>query len=362
MPFTDVVDRPAAAALIPIEQAREIIQLLPTQSAVLRNANRAPNMAAHQRQVPVLSVLPLAYFVSGDGGLKQTTRTGWEGLMLTAEEIAVLVPVHQSVFDDSAYPLWDQIRPQLVAAIGRTLDAAVFFGTNKPPSWPVAVDPAARATTPAGSLVVTRGNRPAEEGGVSGDLSDLYAAVERKGYEVSGLVLNPTYRGFLRMARTTFGSQLDELIGGNVYGFTPDFSLRGVWPNGANVTEGFAGDFSQMILAIREDISWMVADQGVISDDTGKVLINLLQQDSVALRVVFRVAVQIAQPVTPEVGAKASRYPFAVIQGQQTFLAADEAADDEEVRDAELARIRDEAEGTVVDDDKPEKTASGRKR
>lgn len=343
MPFTDVVDRPGAAALIPVEQAREIIQLLPTASAVLRNANRAPNMAAHQRQVPVLSVLPLAYFVSGDGGLKQTTKTGWEGLMLTAEEIAVLVPVHQSVFDDAAYPLWDQIRPQLVGAIGRVLDAAVFFGANKPASWPPGVDQGARATTPASSMVITRGTSAAEAGGISGDLSNLYAAVERKGYEVSGLVLNPTYRGFIRQARNTQGDQLAELLGGGVYGFAPDYSMRGVWPTGASVTEGFAGDFSQMIVAIREDISWLVADQGVISDDAGKVILNLLQQDSVALRVTFRVAVQIAQPVTPEVGAKASRYPFAVVQGAQTFLASGDDA---------------EAEA----EDESEKATSGRKR
>jgi hypothetical protein len=280
--------------------------------------------------VPVLSVLPLAYSVAGDGGLKSTTATGWEGLMLTAEEIACLVPVHQNVFDDSAYPLWDQIRPQLVAAIGRTLDRAVFFGTNKPASWPAAVDTAARATTPANSLVITRGDRGPEEGGVSGDLSDLYSAVERKGYEVTGLVLNPGYRGLLRMARSTIGEQLNELIDGSVYGFTPDYSLRGVWPTGGSVTEGFAGDFNMMIVAIREDISWMIADQGVISDDAGKVILNLLQQDSIVLRVVFRVAVQIAQPVTPEVGVKASRYPFAVIQGANTAVYNEGDASDAE--------------------------------
>ena len=334
MSFTDVpINRGDAAALIPQEQAREIIQLLPQSSVALRLARRAPTMSAHQRQVPVLSVLPMAYFVNGDGGLKQVTKTGWEGLMLTAEEIAVIVPIHESVLNDSAYPLWQEIRPQIAAAIGLTLDRAVFFGTNRPASWPLSVDQGARATTPANSMIITRGGNTPDKGGVSGDLSDLYSAVEKKGYEVSGLLLNPIWRGFIRQARNTQGDQLAELLGGAVYGFEPTFGLRGGWSAGANVTEGFAGDFSQMIIAIREDLNWLISRESVISDDDGKVVLNLFQQDSVALRVVFRVAMQIAQPVTPEVGVKASRYPFAVIQG--TGAVAYEEDEDAETAAAE---------------------------
>jgi HK97 family phage major capsid protein len=334
--FTDVIDRPGASALIPQEQAREIIQLLPQSSVALRLARRAPNMSAHQRQVPVLSVLPMAYFVNGDGGLKRTTKTGWEGLMLTAEEIATIVPIHENVLNDSAYPLWQEIRPQVAAAIGLTLDRAVFFGTNRPASWPLSVDQGARATTPANSMVVTRPGRSAAEGGVSGDLSDLYSAVERKGYEVSGLLLNPIWRGFIRQARNTQGDQLAELLSGDVYGFEPTYGLRGGWSAGANVTEGFAGDFSQMIIAIREDMDWLISREAVITDENNEIVLNLFQADSVALRVKFRVAMQIAQPVTPEVGVKASRYPFAVIQG--TGAVAYEGDDE----DAETAEAEEE--------------------
>jgi HK97 family phage major capsid protein len=342
MAFDDVIGRPDASALIPIEQAREIIQLLPQSSVALRLARRAPNMSAHQRQVPVLSVLPMAYFVNGgDGGLKQTTKTGWEGLMLTAEEIAVIVPIHENVLNDSAYPLWQEIRPQIAAAIGLTLDRAVFFGgTGRPASWPPSVDQGARATLPASSMVVTRGGSTAALGGISGDLSNLYSAVERKGYEVSGLLLNPAlWRGFIRQARNTQGDQLAELLNGAVYGFEPTYGLRGGWPApGANVTEGFAGDFSQMIIAIREDMDWLISREAVITDENNDIVLNLFQADSVALRVKFRVAMQISQPVTPEQLTKANRYPFAVIQG--TGAVGDLEAD----ADAEAAEAEEEEE------------------
>ena len=217
----------------------------------------------------------------------------------------------------------------------------MFFGTNRPATWPPSVDQGARATTPANSMIVTRGGNTPDKGGVSGDLSDLYSAVERKGYEVTGLLLNPVWRGFIRQARNTQGDQLAELLGGAVYGFEPTYGLRGGWAAGANVTEGFAGDFGQMIIAIREDLNWLISREAVITDSDGKVLLNLFQQDSVALRVVFRVAMQIAQPVTPEVGAKASRYPFAVIQGTGAV------AYDEEAEDAEAAAAEAEEEETA---------------
>jgi Phage capsid family len=329
--FTNIIDRAAASALIPIEQAREIIKLVAQSSTVLSMARRAPNMASHQRQLPVLSVLPIAYFVAGDGGLKQTTETGWEGLVLTAEEIACIVPVHQSVFDDAAYPLWEEIRPDIASAIGLTLDRAVFFGTNKPASWPTPVDAGARA---AGNIAV-RGTNQAATGGISGDLSDLYSTVEDDGYDVTGLLLNPRFRGLLRQARNTLGDQLDELVGGTVYGFEPTYGLRGAWPTGLSATEGFAGDFTQMILALRQDISYTIADQGVISNDAGQVVLNLLQQDSIALRVVFRAAVQIANPVTPDQPDAAQRYPFAVLESPAVGLAAADAGGDEPEVEAE---------------------------
>ena len=70
-----------------------------------------------------------------------------------------------------------------------------------------------------------------------------------------------------------------------------------------------------MIIAIREDMDWLISREAVISDAAGNIILNLFQADSVALRVKFRVAMQISEPVTPEVGVKANRYPFAVITG-----------------------------------------------
>src|SRR4029450_5794929 len=94
---------------------------------------------------PVLSLLPQAYWLSSDTGLKQTSEAAFQGLDLTAEEIAVLIPIPEAVLDDASYDVWGELRDPIAQAIAVKLDAAIFAGTEKPASWPEAIIPAAIA-------------------------------------------------------------------------------------------------------------------------------------------------------------------------------------------------------------------------
>jgi len=96
-----IIDRTGAAALIPEDRAREIIQGVVEQSAVLSMGRRLANMTSKQTRLPVLDALPIAYFVNGDNGQKKTTTQAWEGKTIIAEEIAVIVPIPEAVLDGS---------------------------------------------------------------------------------------------------------------------------------------------------------------------------------------------------------------------------------------------------------------------
>ena len=72
-----------------------------------------------------------------------------------------------------------------------------------------------------------------------------------------------------------------------------------------------AGDFTKAVYAIRQDVTYKVLTEAVISDADGNIVFNLAQQDMVALRVVMRLGVQIANPVTRRAGTNG--YPFAVL-------------------------------------------------
>jgi HK97 family phage major capsid protein len=314
MPYNNIISRTDAAALIPEDVASEVIKRLPQTSAALA-LFRHVTMSRAQQRMPVMAALPVAYFVNGDTGLKQTTEAAWGNKYLNVEEIAAILPIPEAVLDDVAFDIWAEVRPFLAEAVGRTLDAAVFFGVNKPATWPTDIVASAVA---AGNEVTAGGSTP-EEGGIVGDVSDLFSTVEAQGYDVNGIIAQRKFKGLLRQARSTTGEQLASTAGdvgaptNQLYGVDVTYPLRGLWPTGAGAAEMVAGDFTQGILGIRQDLTWKILDQAVLTDNSGVVTYNLPQQDMVALRVVARFAWQVA--ATPEPENVAGAYPFAVMKG-----------------------------------------------
>ncbi len=310
MPYNNAILRAGAGALIPEEYSDEILKGLTNESAALSLFRSIP-MSTAQTRMPVLSALPTAYFVNGDTGLKQTTEVAWANKYLNAEEIACIVPIPEAVLEDSSYDLWGMAVPLIQQAMGRTLDAAIFFGTNKPASWPDDI----RAGITAAGHNVARGTNAAAAGGLAADFSDAFALVEADGMDVNGILANTTYKGRLRNARETTGAKLQEVNAGSAYGTPITYALRGQWPApAANAVEVILGDFTQGIIGKRKDFTAKVLDQAVITDNTGAVVYNLAQQDMVALRVVMRVAFQVANTINYDNANSATRYPWAAIR------------------------------------------------
>jgi hypothetical protein len=72
------------------------------------------------------------------------------------------------------------------------------------------------------------------------------------------------------------------------------------------------GDYTMAVLGLRQDMRYKLLDQAVITDDTGKVIYKLPQQDMLALRVMFRAAFAVANPITRPVAGAGTPYPFGV--------------------------------------------------
>lgn len=306
MPYDSVISRTDADALIPEDVATEIIQGTTEQSAVLQMFRRA-NMSQRQQRQPVLSSFPTAYFVNGDSGLKQTTEMGWANKYLNAEEIACIVPIPENVVDDTSFDVWGEVRPRMEEAIARTLDAAVFFGTNAPATWPTSISAAAAA---AGNTNA-EGNA-ATAGGFFGDLDETLALVEADGFDSNGIVADRTAKAKFRAARNSQGDRLDrDRVSADLSTFDGDpiaYAMRGLWPG---TVRAILGDWSQFVVGVRKDMTYKVLDQAVITDSDGNIIYNLPQQDMVALRLVFRAAWQVANPITREQTTEANRYPAA---------------------------------------------------
>jgi HK97 family phage major capsid protein len=314
MPYNNVISRADAAAAIPEEVSRDIWNVAAQESVALQVFRRI-NVSAAQVRIPVVSALPVAYWVSPtDTGIKQTTEVNWTNVYLNVEELACIVPIPQAVFDDIKFDVWDAIRPHLVTAIGRALDAAVFFGTNKPSTFPSDI---VTAATAAGN-VVTAGTATAAGGGLAGDLTATFGTVWADGYPVTFAIAPPQAQTTILNTRDTQGRQLDDFNYANgmamINGVPIKFVLGGLWPTGTGAAQAIAGDGTQGVVGVRQDITFKVLDQAVITDNAGVIVFNLAQQDMIALRVVFRVGFAVPNPLTYEQPVGASRYPFGVLK------------------------------------------------
>jgi HK97 family phage major capsid protein len=326
LPYSNVITRSEVQALIPEEVSTQVIENMVYSSAAMALFNQT-TMSRNQQRMPVLAALPIAYFVSGDTGLKQTTEMMWANKYFFAEEIAAIVPIPEAVLDDSGFDVWGLVRPRIEEAIGRVLDAAIFFGTNKPASWPVDVSTAASA---AGNTY-NRGTATVVQGGVAEDLNQAMALVEQDGFVPSGIVTRTTYRARLRSARDNLGQKLLDVKSGapqseggtsggafsndSLDGLPVAYTMPGLWPTpGTGAVEAIVGDWDQGLLATRQDITYKILDQAVIQDNTGAIMYNLAQQDMVALRVVARFAWQVPNPISYENQTESTRYPFCVLK------------------------------------------------
>lgn len=310
MAYNNIISRTNDQALIPEVVSNDILSGLQTTSASMSLFRKIP-MATNQTRMPVLAALPTAYFVQGDTGLKQTTQVAWSNKFLNVEELAAIVPIPENVLDDTAYDVWGTVKPLLEQALARTIDAAIFFGVNKPASWPNAIVTDAAADGTANTYV--RGTSTAAQGGIAEDINQLMGKVEADGFDVNGFITQRTERARFRSARTTFGQPLLDVSTETVNGVPVIYCMPGLWPVGSGLAELIAGDFTQGILGIRKDITYKLLSEAVIQDQTGAIIYNLAQQDMVALRVTMRIAWQVSNTINYQEQVAGNRYPFSVL-------------------------------------------------
>jgi Phage capsid family len=280
-----------AQALIPLEYANEIISLVPAQS-VARKLFRNINMGHSTLQVPVLDVLPNAYWVNNQGiatpgeagkegsykALQETTNMGWKGVMLTAQTLAVDVPIPKVMLADSQFPIWAEVVPQVAAKLGLALDAACIFGYNSPFAAPALVPAAVSA-----GAVETQGTHSAAEGAIAHDISALFNLVEAEsGFNPSGAIASRSLRYAVRNARSTLGTQIPVASGYDInenewYGIDVDYlAAPGLWPQtpASGLKGTVAEKTSEVTLTTGETTKLAVGDKVTIKEVTGSFTIT----------------------------------------------------------------------------------------
>ena len=302
------ITRADALALLARQDINEIIKPDTAQSAALASF-RTIRMSAATARMPVLAALPTAGFVSESAtdaaGVKPTSKVSWVNKDLVAEEIAVIVPVHENILADSNFDVWGEVRPLVSQEFGRVLDAAVFFGVNKPASW---LDPALVPGAIAAGNKQVEGTGDGKRKDLAADFNEAFGMVEDDEFDVNSAFTGRFLRRSLRGLRDDQGQPiyLDALRTDNntasIYGQDLYYVGNRSWNR--NEAVALVGDRSKVVLGIREDVQVKLLDQATVGG------INLAERDMVALRFKFRVAFATAYSTA---AGETTDYPFAVI-------------------------------------------------
>ena len=287
------ITRAEVASLIGEEYGGQVIKAA-TQGSVALQAFPTVNMGTKTSHMPVLATLPTAEFVSDtdNTGTKPTAQVTWADQTLVAEEIAVIVPIHENTVDDATEDVLAQIADLGGQAIGKVLDGAVFFGTNKPASW-TSLDLQAAAVAASNTVTVSNG---------AANSNDLYGAMLQAAGLVAADGFDPTTAIATRALMYEFAnirdSQGQVLVGQEnaLRGFDTYWVRNGSWV-AADAT-ALVADRSTVRIGVRQDITVKYLDQATVGG------INLAEKDMVALRFKARFAYVLGQVATPETGAR----------------------------------------------------------
>lgn len=293
------ITRAEVASLIAEAYPGTVIEAATAGSTALQ-AFPTYNMGTKTTNIPVLATMPTASWVTDadNSGVKPTAQVTWANKTLVAEELAVIIPIHENTLDDATEDVLEQIAQQGGQAIGKALDEAIFFGTNKPASW-TSDDllAAASGATQAYTVNTTTG---ADD--LYGQMLVAAGTLADEGFDPTSVIARNSLRYSLRNLReNSTGAPI--MVDGSLAEFDTYWNRNGAWD--AASAHSFIVDPSRFRVGVRQDVSVKFLDQATL---TG--VGNLAEKDMVALRFKARFAYVMSDGAT-SVGA--SKVPVASI-------------------------------------------------
>jgi len=289
------ISRSEVATLIEEAYAHDLLAYATEESTVL-SAFPKVSMGTKTNNLPVLATLPTAGWVAESAtdptGVKPQSEVTWANRTLVAEELAVIIPVHENVLDDATTDVLGDIVRLGGQAIGKALDQAVIFGVNKPASW-VSLDLLAAATA-AGQVKEVGATATANKDDIVGATNQVAELIASAGWAPDTMLSNLSLRYKVANLRDANGFPIfrEESFGG----FKTYFNRNGAWDSAAAVS--LLVDSNRVRIGVRQDISVKFLDQATVGS------INLAERDMVALRLKARFAYVLGTAATPMGAAK----------------------------------------------------------
>ena len=312
------ITRAEVAGLIQDAYATDFLASAADTSVTLQ-AFPTVSMGTKTERLPVLATIPHADWVTEQSddpaGTKPTFKATWANKTLVAEEVAVIIPVHENVIDDATEDVLAEITKLGGQAMGYALDAAVLFGTNKPTTW---TDKDLFAAATAGGNVTQVSPTDLKTDLMGAILQNAEKVIGDGEFEPDTLVARRSLRMQLANLRATDGTPIylpslsaspgaiDQVAGmdarwvrGTVKGDKPVFDPA--------KAVALLVDSTAVRIGVRQDITVKFLDQATVGS------INLAEKDMVALRFKARYAYVMKDIVATKNEAVTNKYPVGAV-------------------------------------------------
>lgn len=253
---------------IPVSVSRDIIAKAQEASAVMKLARRI-TLPGNGVEIPVITSDPEAAW-TGETSKKPVSNPGLSQKIMRGYTLAVIVPFSNQFRRDMA-GLYDEIVRRIPAALGQKFDATVFHGAAPGSDFDTF------ASVTAQSLA-----SDAYDGLVAADTD-----IALHGGITNGYVLSAQGRGVLLGAkdgndRPLFINNASEGAIPMILGARTEQS-KAAFKSGSPSVIGYAGDWSQAMYGIVEDVKINYSEDATLDLGDGNV-IYLFQQNMFAVR------------------------------------------------------------------------------
>ena len=295
--YNEAGDDAKGGYLIPDELKAEVLRIAETQYGVARREMFYLPFTGpgNERKIPTLATSVTVAWVN-EGAKKGGTNPTFGLVTQTLKKLAAIIPFTEEILEDSAINLTQLVAQLFAEAVAKEEDIQFFRGTGSP--W---------------TGILANGSVNKVNMGAGEDMSDITAEDLLDMIDATPAGALPGAKFYLHRHALSYIRKLKDVTSGQFIFQNPGAGLPGtIWNYPYELVEAFpdktAGEaqatgiiaFGNLklgaIFGDKQQIRAKVLDQATITDGDGTTVINLAEQDMVALRLEERVGYVLALP------------------------------------------------------------------
>ena len=287
-------DDAQAGLLIPTELRNEVLRVAQANYGLARRDMFYLPFSGpgNSRTIPALGT-SVSVFWTDEGGKKKSTQPKFSVVVQTLKKLAAIVPFTEEILEDSAINLTSLVATLFAEAVSKEEDIQFFAGTGAP--WTGILN--------NGSVnIVQQASGDVNQVTVD-DLIDMEDATPAGALAGAKYYFHRTILSVLRKLKDSNGNYIlvpaangqPATLNGRPYETSEAFPAK------SEVTTGdpyilFANLKQAAVFGDKQQLRVKLLDQATITDTDDSTVLNLAEQDMVALRIVERVGYVVALP------------------------------------------------------------------